>query len=289
MSPENLQTFLDGLVVGPVWPASFVAGLLLIYTVAAVLGLIDLDFGSPDLELPDLEVPDLELPELELPELEVPELELPNVASPELEVPPAGVDAPASSLDGLHGLGAAAIRTTNFGRLPLVIWGSIFAVFFWCVSYGLWHGWDHRRYDVTWTATTLLSLRNLVISLAVVKTITQPMLPLFERGPVYDSRYLLGATCQVSTSTATQQFGQAKFRTNAAPLLLNVRTDGETIPRGSEARIVAFDPNRRIYTIQPVIASTHRSPKPNATAAGLPFASAPHGTSHEPSRSNFDA
>jgi hypothetical protein len=137
----------------------------------------------------------------------------------------------------------------------VVLWGGLFAVVFWSVSYGLWHTFDSQRYSPTWFPSVLLTIRNTVIATGITKLVTQPMLGYFVDPPKYDYRKLLGATCEICTSEATSKFGQAKFRTNAAPLLLNVRTDGPHIPKGTEVRIIGFDKDKRIYKV------THLQPE----------------------------
>jgi hypothetical protein len=224
---DSLTQLAERMFVGPVWPASIVVCALIVYTLFALIGLIDFGFDVPDVDLDpsiDLDV-DVDL----------------------------GVDlGDGVHLDGgdlLHGLGATSIRWTNFGRVPIVVWGGIFAVAFWSVSYGLWHTFDSNRYDPTWLPSILLSIRNFVIATAVVKGATQPMLKYFVDPPKYDQRRMLGATCEICTSEATPEFGQAKFRTNASPLLLNVRTDGPHIAKGTEVRIIGFDKEKRIYEV----------------------------------------
>jgi hypothetical protein len=215
------------MFVGPVWPASILVGLLVVYTVLGLIGLIDFGFDAPELDVdPGL---DADVP------VEVPGVELPDGA--------------AVDVDFLQGLGAATVRWTNFGRIPVVLWGGLFAVAFWSVSYGLWHTFDANRYDPTWLPSILLTIRNVVIATGITKLVTQPMVGYFVAPPTYDYRRLLGATCEICTSEATSEFGQAKFRTNAAPLLLNVRTDGAHIPKGTEVRIIGFDKENRIYKV----------------------------------------
>lgn len=212
--PEPLLQLADRMFVGPVWPASILVCLLVVYTIFALIGLIDLGFDVPDVDL-DADLPD-------------------GVA----------VDA-----DFLHGLGAASLRWTNFGRVPIVMWGGIFAVAFWSISYGLWHTFDVNRYEPSWVPSILLSIRNFVIATGITKAVTQPLLGYFVAPPTYDQKNLLGATCEISTSEATPEFGQAKFRTNASPLLLNVRTDGPHIVKGTEVRIIGYDKEKRIYKV----------------------------------------
>lgn len=230
--PEPLIELAERMFVGPVWPASILVCLLVVYTLMALIGLIDFGFDVPDVDLDpgiDLDVPDLDVPSLDA------AMDLPDGAH---------VD-----VDFLQGLGATSVRLTNFGRIPVVLWGGIFAVAFWSLSYGLWHNYDAERYDPTWMTSILLSIRNFVIATAITKGVTQPMLGWFIDPPSYDHRKLLGATCEISTTEATPQFGQAKFRTNASPLLLNVRTDGSHIAKGTEVRIIGFDKEKRIYKV----------------------------------------
>ncbi|MCG8651649.1 MAG: NfeD family protein, partial [Pirellulales bacterium] len=121
----------------------------------------------------------------------------------------------------------------------------------------LWHGFDSYRYEPTWLPSTLLAIRNVVIATAATKGITQPLVRHFVRPPTYNERTLIGATCEICTSEATPEFGQAKFRANAAPLLLNIRTDGAHIPKGTEVRIIGFhDRAKRIYKVTQITSET---------------------------------
>jgi hypothetical protein len=242
--PETVAQLAERMFVGPVWPASILVCLLVVYTIFAMIGLIDFGFDVPDVDLdPSLDV-DVGL---DMPDVDVPSIEMPDVDVPGVDVPDADVGH--LDVDFLHGLGATTVRFTNFGRVPIVIWGGVFAVAFWSISYGLWHTFDSNRYDPNWFPSILLSIRNFVIATGITKGVTQPMLGYFVAPPSYDHRKLVGATCEICTTEATPEFGQAKFRTNASPLLLNVRTDGPHIAKGTEVRIIGFDKNKRIYKV----------------------------------------
>ncbi len=236
------------MFVGPVWPASILVCLLVLYTILALIGLIDLGFDVPDVDLDpgvDIDVA------LDVPDVDVPTVDIPGVEMPDVD---AGHGAHVD-VDFLHGLGGATVRWTNFGRVPVVLWGGVFAVAFWSVSYGLWHSYDTNRYDPVWIPSVLLAIRNFVIATGITKLVTQPMLGYFVDPPSYSAQKLLGATCEICTTEATPEFGQAKFRTNASPLLLNVRTDGAHITKGTEVRIIGFDRDKRIYKV------THLQPE----------------------------
>ena len=252
--PDSIVELAERMFVGPVWPASILVCLLVVYTIFALIGLIDFGFDVPDVDLDaGLDVPDVhvDVPDLHV---DVPDV---HVDVPDVHVDIPGVDMPDADVghvghvdvDFLHGLGATTVRWTNFGRVPVVLWGGVFAVAFWSLSYGLWHTFDSNRYDPTWLPSILLSIRNWVIAMGITKAATQPLLGYFVAPPSYDHRKLLGATCEICTSEATPEFGQAKFRTNASPLLLNVRTDGPHIAKGTEVRIISFDKDKRIYKV----------------------------------------
>ena len=219
---ELLIKFSESFLVGPVWPASLLLILMILYSAVAALGVADFDLSlDVDLDV-DVDVPDLD----------------------------AGIDGTEIQGPGLMGsLGAMTVRWSNFGRIPIAIWGGVFTLALWGISYSLWHGYDVDRYSPTWIPSILLTIRNTVVAIAITKVVTQPLVGKFDKEPGYDAKRIVGSTCEISSIEATPSFGQAKFRTNAAPLLLNVQTDGTTIPRGTEVRIVEFNPHNRIYTV----------------------------------------
>lgn len=244
---EVLTDIANRMFVGPVWPASLLVCLMVMYTLVALIGLIDLDLNAPDLDLDadvsvDLGTPDLDVaaPDLDLGAPDGIDL---DVAGGSAEIGHAG------SFEFLTGLASTTLRWTNFGRVPLVIWMGVFTVLYWIVSYALWHNFDVGRYEPELLPSVLLGTRNFVMAVVATKFVTRPVVGKFQPQPGYSKDRLLGATCEISSIQATPTFGQAKFRTNAAPLLLNIRTDGKEIPRGTEVRIIDFDPSKRIYTV----------------------------------------
>ena len=239
---EVITDIANRMFVGPVWPASLLVCLMVMYTMVALIGLIDLDLNAPDLDLDaDMSI-DLDAPDLDLgsPDLDGVDLDVAG-GSPDI--------GQAGSFEFLTGIAATTLRWTNFGRVPLVIWMGVFTVSFWMVSYWLWHSFDSPRYAPTLLPSALLAIRNFVIAVVVTKFVTRPVVGKFQPPPGYNKDRLLGATCEISSITATPRYGQARFRTDAAPLLLNVRTDGAKIPKGTEVRIIDFDPDKRIYTV----------------------------------------
>lgn len=151
--------------------------------------------------------------------------------------------------DLMGGIGGVTLRWLNLNHLPVFLWLSIFTVIFWMTSYAFWYSFDVKRYEPTIMTSILLMLRNGVIAIGVTKVVTEPLNRYFQPAPSFGPSKLIGKTCEVSTGEATDSFGQARFRTDASPLILNIRTDGETLTKGSIVQIVAYDHDKHIYKV----------------------------------------
>ncbi|WP_145346495.1 OB-fold-containig protein [Rosistilla ulvae] len=151
-------------------------------------------------------------------------------------------------LGSAGGFGMLTFRWLNLAQIPIVIWGGLFTLLWWITSAVLWVTWDASDYQANWWTAGLLSARSAVIGVVLTKFTTEPMKKWFVTAR-YNAEMLLGQVCQICTGQADTDFGQARFKTDAAPLLLNVRTDGVTLKKGDLATIIDFDQERRIYTV----------------------------------------
>jgi hypothetical protein len=167
------------------------------------------------------------------------------------------LDSPDLDFDahGMQSLGAATLRWLHLDTIPIAIWGGLFACVNWLLAYILWNAFDSARHDPTWLPSLLLATRNGVIAAVITKFATAPLAPYFGDAEVYSEETLIGQSCIVSSGEATATFGQAKFNTGGAPLLLNIRTDGPHLVKGTSVRIIAFDPSKRIYSVTPSAAA----------------------------------
>lgn len=138
----------------------------------------------------------------------------------------------------------------NLKDLPIVIWGGVFTLVWWSASVVSWFLFD--PYLVGQNPGTLVSLllltRNVVIALLVTKLITQPMRDWFVSHEL-GSRELVGEEVEIWSYDASPTHGQARFKTDSAPLLLNIRTDGPIMPKGTKAWITYYDEKNRIYIV----------------------------------------
>lgn len=232
--PETLTGLLETAFTGPVWPASVMLGFLLIYAILILVGVADADLENPDFgsgaDLPDAGGG--------------------GVGGGGGLVGDDGASEVSGSLDAVGSLAATTVRWLNLSRVPVFVWMGVFGFTWWVISLVLWEGFDRHRYQPTLLASLLLAARNVVLAVGVTKLATSPMTKWFERNSFYRADRMIGDECEISTSEATPEFGRAKYKTDAAPLLLNIRTTGETLAKGQRVRIVDFDPKTRIYTVQ---------------------------------------
>lgn len=221
--PETVTGLLETAFTGPVWPASVMLSFLLLYSVLILVGAADADLETSNFG---------------------------GSGGLEVEAGDVGTEPSSHGADALGSIGATTVRWLNLSRVPLFVWGGVFGFLWWVVSLVLWESFDSRRYEPTLLPSLLLTVRNVVIAVAATKLATGPMTRWFERNRFYRADQLIGSECEISTGEATPLFGRAKYKTDAAPLLLNVRTNGETLVKGQRAKIVDFDAQTRIYTVQ---------------------------------------
>lgn len=211
---------INSFFAGPVLPATLFLGLLVLWSLLALVGTVDLDVPGGDLDL------DVDL----------------------------DVDFDSLTSGPSDGLAILMMKWLNLKDVPLVLWMGVLAVVWWFFSALLWQVVDAKFFTETgWFWSTLLIARNLAIAVPLTKLVTQPMRGWFITEKL-DAHTLIGKECQISSSEATPDFGQVKFKTEGAPLLLNVRTDGGHLAQGTHVWITHYDSRRRVYIVSPTTA-----------------------------------
>ena len=167
------------------------------------------------------------------------------------------IDTPDADLnaDGWQSLGGTTLRWLHLDTIPLVLWVGLFATANWLIAYILWNAFDSSHYAPTLVTSALLATRNAVMAGVITKVVTAPLVPYLAKSYGYDDESLIGNTAIVSSGEATPRFGQAKFDTGGAPLLLNIRTDGPHLTKGTVVRILAYEPSKRTYLVTPLSVS----------------------------------
>ena len=142
------------------------------------------------------------------------------------------------------------IRWLNLHTVPLFLWTLIFASVWWVVSLTLWLLIDRPLLgDPGWLVALGLFAKNIAISLPVTKFLTYPFRNIFSGTEGLTTKSLIGEEAEIWSYDATVSHGQARFKTDGAPLLLNVKTDGPTLVKGTKVWIAHYDETSRVYVV----------------------------------------
>src|SRR5262245_22048265 len=128
-----MRAMLETCFSGPVLPATILLMLITVYWMMVIIGALDIHLFDFDFDM-DGHV-DLDL-------------------------------------EGVLGTGMVALRFLNLGRIPLMLWMSVFGLTFWLTSM-LWHDSADAANGVT---AMLMILRNAAIGVIATKVLTQPFL-----------------------------------------------------------------------------------------------------------------
>ena len=215
--------FLEMCVAGTNFASSALLGVVLVYWLFVLSGVLGLDILDFDLDM-DADVGgDIDVDG----DLDV------DVGEP-------------GALGSMLGMGVVVLRFLNIGRVPLMLWISVFALALWALTMFL----DKPENHVTISHDLLILLRNAVIAVACTKVLTQPLQGRFDPVEAGTVRDLVGRECTVVTPTVTETSGQVRCATEAAPLLLNARTKGEPLAKGDRAVIVEVNLSQGIYYVE---------------------------------------
>ncbi len=143
-------------------------------------------------------------------------------------------------------VGVVVLRFLNIGRVPLMVWISVFTISLWSLMMFLDKSANHE----TLGRDLLILLRNAAIAVACAKVLTQPLRGKLDPVEASRARDLVGRVCAVVTPRVTEDSGQVRCATEAAPLLLNARTKGEPLAKGDQAVIVEIDLSQGIYFVE---------------------------------------
>lgn len=142
--------------------------------------------------------------------------------------------------------GMVGLKWFNLGEVPLMIWVTAFTLPTWLMS----AVFDRGMSDPTTQELATSILRNVGVGLLLAKGITQPMRGMMKAQEPNTVREMIGRSCVVTTVEASDSFGQARCEQDGAPLMLNVQTTGETVPKGTVVEIVDYLPEGRTYVVQ---------------------------------------
>jgi hypothetical protein len=142
--------------------------------------------------------------------------------------------------------GLIGLKWFNLGEVPMMVWLSAFALPAWLAAMSLNQGLVDPSTQQIVTAV----LRDIGIGLFAAKVLTWPIKGKLRAKEPNPAAEMIGRLCVITTSEATAEFGQARYDTDGAPLLINVRSTGAPVSRGVQAQIVDYSPEQHLYYVQ---------------------------------------
>ena len=154
------------------------------------------------------------------------------------------------SVGSTLGLGFVVLRFFNIGRVPLMMWGAMFAVCYWMISMAFDRLVDDRECREQLFYAVQYGIRNLAVAMVATKIFTHPLRDRFSAKEPNRLVDLMGQQCAITTTEVTDSFGQAEYTTEATPLRLNVRAKETPLSKGDIAVIVGYDKEKRVYFVK---------------------------------------
>lgn len=156
-------------------------------------------------------------------------------------------------IDGsLLDLGFVPLRFLNLGRVPLMLWLSVFALAGWIVSrvVATQFGQPAPHAEFIFPSDALAILRDFAIAALIAKVVTQPLRGKFDVVEPIGSKDLLGNTCVITSHEVTEKRGEARYATGGAPLTLHVKAIEKGLNKGDTATIVDYSPEDNVYFVK---------------------------------------
>ncbi len=196
---------------------SALLGIVVVYWIVGVLGLIDLDFGG-DAEI-DIDVD-------------------------------SDVDV---SVGGLTGL----LLTFGLTGVPFTLVISIIILICWLISFYLqfylltWlpDGWLY------YLMGALSDFVVFLVSLPITAIVIRPLKGMFKSVETATSNHLVGKDATIATSKVSETFGQARLFNEGAEILVDVRCDPQhTLKMGDKVLVIEYLQENHAYIVAPYTA-----------------------------------
>ncbi len=214
-----MDAFIASITLFPGLIPSALMGIVLIFWLLSIVGVLDLDHVGPDWHV-DLHH-----------------------------------DGPDGLHDDAHGTPDMLVAL-GFDRLPFSVVISSIVFFWWVLTILLQQhvlpSMPGAAGGLSWISGSVGLLMCLALALPIAGHCVRPLKPIFAvQGGLARKLDLIGSVCKVTTSNVDEKFGQAEVRTDGSPIVVAVyATAPNELVRGSSALILSFDEVRQRYEVE---------------------------------------
>ncbi|WP_437521490.1 glycine zipper family protein [Sorangium sp. So ce726] len=161
----------------------------------------------------------------------------------------------ADGADGAEDAGSL-LAALQLHRVPATVSLTLIAAFGWFTSAlstvlvePLWLGSGLPH----WTLGAAVLAGSLVVAVLSTSLAVRPLGPLFVTRHAQSKKDLVGRVCVISTGRVDDRFGQATIDEGGASHILDVRCDTPgALRRGDRALLVSWDPDREVFSVEPL-------------------------------------
>ena len=157
--------------------------------------------------------------------------------------------------DAAHGAIKSVLQFLNFGEVPSMIVVSVMSLSLWTFAMIGNHYFNNGYF----MRALILLVPNIALTIVITKIATTPLKKLFNalNREYEEHKPIIGRTCTVITSEVNEKFGRAQIETSGAPLIINVRTFGDTVlTKGETALVIREDKDTQIFTVAKLTTTT---------------------------------
>ena len=138
------------------------------------------------------------------------------------------------------------IKFLNIGEIPIMIYGTIFFIFLWVLSMLVYYTNISPR--SLWGF--LIFIQNIIITFFITKGLTEPFKNFFAAMEDSGSIEIVGKRCITKSLLKTDNIGQAEITINGYPIVINVKSLGGTIIKGSQVVVVSKVKDKELYIVK---------------------------------------
>jgi hypothetical protein len=138
------------------------------------------------------------------------------------------------------------LKFLNLGSVPIIIYGTIFFLLLWVLSMLLYYSNISPR--SIWGL--LAFILNCIISAFITKGLTEPLKKFFSSMEDRSDIEIIGQSCILKSNLSSANIAQAEIIVDDYPIIINVKSLGESIIRGSRAIVISKDNKNEIYIVR---------------------------------------
>lgn len=138
------------------------------------------------------------------------------------------------------------LKFLNIGAVPIMIYSTILFLIWWILSMLIYY----INILPNSIVGVLVTVQNFVISLFIAKGITEPLKKFFASMEDRSVVKIIGKSCILKSSLNAENIGQAEINVDGYPIIINVKSLGETIIKGSRVIVVAKEKEKDLYIVK---------------------------------------